>query len=328
MRAGTTTLELVADIGGTNARFACVASGEDTLLQLHQLPCAAYPHILDAIRSYMQLLPSDIRISRICLAVAGPVERDEIDLPNNHWAFSRSQLAAELGCEVHIINDFTAQMLGAAVLNEDQLQWLGPARPDLTLVLAALGPGTGLGVAGLTPGGEIIPSEGGHLAFAPTTVHEVDLLEQLWLHYPRVSVERLLSGPGLGALYLANARIAGKSVDKLAPEAISAGARAGDTLCRQSLQDFIGILGSVAGEVAIALGARGGVYLCGGILPRIEGLYEPALLRERFNDKGRFTDYCSTIALAQVKAPHNGLHGCVQALRKDNTPGNFNRNNS
>jgi len=320
MPAGITTLELVADIGGTNARFACVPMGEANLLHLQQLPCAAYPQILDAIHSYMQTLPRDTRISRVCLAVAGPVEMDAIDLPNNHWAFSRSQLAAELGCEVLIINDFTSQMLGAAVLDDDQLQWLGPARPDKTLVLAALGPGTGLGVAGLTPGGEIIPSEGGHLAFAPTTVHEVDLLEQLWLHYPRVSVERLLSGPGLAALHFANARIASKSVDTLSPEAVSAGARAGDTLCRQSLQDFIGILGSVAGEVAIALGARGGVYLCGGILPRIEGLYEPALLRERFNDKGRFANYCGAIALAQVKATHNGLHGCVQALREDNAP--------
>lgn len=309
--------DIVADIGGTNARFAAVRSGGGTLEALRVLHCADYPHITDAIRDYLTSLHPALHITRLCLAVAGPVETDRIDLPNNHWEFSRSALARELGLDLRIINDFTAQLLGVLTLSAEEIEWIGPARPVPALVIAALGPGTGLGVAGLTPGGEIIPSEGGHLAFAPASQHELDLLQLLWKDYPRLSVERLLSGPGLSALHRANSLLAGKPAATLAPEAVSAGARKGDDLCVQAVHDFITILGSVAGEVALALGARGGVYLCGGILPRMEGLYDADLLRERFNDKGRFHDYCSNIPLALVHAEHNGLRGCVLALNKD-----------
>lgn len=314
---GAAPLDIVADIGGTNARFACVVPDNDQLQSNRTLPCADYPHIIDAIRSYLDQLPAGTAVGRICLAVAGPVETDAIDLPNNHWAFSQSALGEELGMTLRVINDFSAQLLGVLTLDGSELQWLGSARPQPDgLVIAALGPGTGLGVAGLTPGGEIIPSEGGHLAFAPTNTHEVALLQQLWEHYPRVSVERLLSGPGLSALHHANSVLAGHTAAQLSPDKVTAGARAGDPICTRTLQDFIAILGAVAGEVAIALGARGGVYLCGGILPRLDGLYSQAVLRERFNDKGRFRDYCSTIPLALVRAEHNGLRGCMLALRR------------
>lgn len=307
-------IEIVADIGGTNARFAWLQAGGTALQDIRQLLCADHAQPLDAIRHYLASLSAHGAITRICLAVAGPIETDWIDLPNNHWAFSRSELEQQLGCSVAVINDFSAQLLSVPGLQENEVEWLGPARPQPGLVIAALGPGTGLGVAGLTVGGEIIPSEGGHLAFAPVDAHEIALLQQLWQQYPRVSVERILSGPGLAALYHCNAALARHSGD-LTAEQISAGARNGDALCRQSIHDFIAILGSVAGEVAIALGARGGVWLAGGILPKLEGLYDKALLRERFNAKGRFTQYCSDIPLALLHADHTGLRGCVHALR-------------
>lgn len=309
--------DIVADIGGTNARFAVVRSGDGRLDTLRVLRCADYPTIQDAIRHYLAELEPGLNLARLCLAVAGPVETDWVDLPNNPWAFSRNALAGELGLDLRIINDFTAQLLGVLTLQADELEWIGTPRRIPDLVIAALGPGTGLGVAGLTPGGEIIPSEGGHLAFAPVTQHELELLQLLWKDYRRLSVERLLSGPGLSALHRANSLLAGKAASVLAPEAVSAGARRGDPLCMQAIHDFIAILGSVAGEVAIALGARGGIYLCGGILPRIAGLYDTRLLRERFNDKGRFENYCSNIPLALVQAEHNGLRGCVLALNKE-----------
>lgn len=311
------SFEVVADIGGTNARFAWVASDSCVLQDIQSLLCADFTQILDALRHYLGSLPSGLgQPQRLCLAVAGPVENDWIELPNNHWAFSRSALQQALGCEVAIINDFSAQLLSVSGLQPDEQQWLGAARPQPGLAIAVLGPGTGLGVAGLTPGGDIIPSEGGHLAFAPVTEHEVALLQQLWKQYPRVSVERLLSGPGLSALHQAHAALAGAtSLTPLAAPQITAAARAGDPLCCRAVADFIAILGSVAGEVAIALGARGGVWLAGGILPRLDGLYDPALLRSRFNAKGRFTAYCSAIPLALVRAEDTGLRGCVQALR-------------
>jgi glucokinase len=307
---------IVADIGGTNARFAWVEPDDSTLHAVTSLLCKDFPQPLDAIRHYLGTLSMPGRIERLCLAVAGPVETDWIDLPNNHWAFSCSELERALGCKVSVINDFSAQLLSVPGLGAEEVEWLGPARPQAAMVIAALGPGTGLGVAGLTPGGEIIPSEGGHLAFAPTDAHEVALLQVLWQAWPRVSVERLLSGPGLAALHRANCRLAGITVaETLRPEQVSAGAQAGDALCRQSVQDFAAILGSVAGEIAIALGARGGVWLAGGLLPRLDGLYDKQVLRQRFNAKGRFTDYCADIALALVRAEHTGLRGCVHALR-------------
>ncbi len=308
------SIEIVADIGGTNARFAWLQQGGTTLQDIRSLLCADYAQPLDAIRAYLTTLAGQARISRICLAVAGPIETDWIALPNNHWAFSQRELEQALGCRVAVINDFSAQLLSVPGLAAGEQEWLGSARPQPGLVIAALGPGTGLGVAGLTQGGEIIPSEGGHLAFAPVDEHEIDLLRQLWRQHPRVSVERILSGPGLAALHLANSTLAG-TPQTLAPEQVTANARSGDALCRQSVHDFIAILGSVAGEVAIALGARGGVWLAGGILPKLEGLYDKALLRERFNAKGRFTQYCSDIPLALVRAGHTGLRGCVHALR-------------
>lgn len=315
-----TCLEIVADIGGTNARFGCVANHGSQLFAVQHLLCADFPHILDAILAYLAELDPAQNIARICLAVAGPVETDYIKLPNNHWAFSRQQLQQALGFELVVINDFTAQLLNIFTLNEHELVWLGSARPGQNLVIAALGPGTGLGVAGMTANGDIIPSEGGHLAFAPLTEHEVQLLQQLWQHFPRVSVERILSGPGLSALYQANAAIQGQTVlgdfHAISAAELTRLARTGDPLCLQAIADFAAILGSVAGEIALALGARGGIYLAGGILPHIEGLYPQQLLRERFNAKGRFTQYCTDIPLALVKAENTGLRGCIHALRK------------
>lgn len=314
-----TTRDVVADIGGTHARFAAVRPGETTLDQLQVLRCRDFPSISSAIHHYLDSLDVALQVRSLCLAVAGPVETDHIDLPNNAWSFSQRALARELGCELLVINDFTAQMYGVLTLGEQEVDWIGRTGPLEGLVIAALGPGTGLGAAGLTPHGEIIPSEAGHLAFAPTTQHELDVLQLLWKDYPRLSVERLLSGPGLCALHRANSILAGTPPATLAPEAVSVGARNGDPVCLASLQDFIAILGSVAGELALALGARGGVYLCGGILPGINGLYDPAVLRERFNDKGRFRQYCCDIPLALVRAEHNGLRGCVQTVNRGNT---------
>jgi glucokinase len=307
------SMYLVADIGGTNARFALIEAGSQTLLQQKTLPCAKYPTLLEALQAYLDSQSCDLhKIKRICLAVAGPVEEDIINLPNNHWEFSRDKLVRSLDSELIVINDFTAQMYGVLTLSSDELQWLGSSRPRSGLVSAAIGPGTGLGVAGITPGLEIIPSEGGHLAFAPVCEHEVEILRALWKKYPRASVERLLSGPGLSILYHINN---GDQLDTthLSAATVTELARAKEPAALQTLTDFISILGSVAGEVAIGLGARGGVYLTGGILPKLAGLYDPMLLRERFNSKGRFTDYCSEVPLAIVLAENNGLKGCVYA---------------
>jgi glucokinase len=307
-------VQIVADIGGTNARFAYVESDSDELLGMEIFPCADFPFFVDAIRAYMDRGHVE-QVEKICLAVAGPVESDLIDLPNNHWSFSRAELQTSLGVAVTIINDFSAQVLCIDALSDSELLWIGAARPEGGQVKAVLGPGTGLGVSAMLPGGDILPSEGGHVAFAPLNDHEASLQKELRQRYERVSVERVLSGMGLANLYWANSRLDGYDRELPAPE-VTAGALAGDLYCQRAVEDFCAILGSVSGDVALMMGAVDGVYISGGILPRLLDIMDKKLFRERFDDKGRFRDICSEIPLAIVLAEQPGLRGCVEALKK------------
>jgi len=306
-------LQIVADIGGTNARFAHVRSNDNTLLGIEVFPCADFVFLADAVRAYMDRVQAH-EVSHICLAVAGPVENDWIDLPNNHWAFSRRELEQALGTPVDIINDFSAQVLCIDGLRDSELQWIGTPRPQGTGVKAVIGPGTGLGVSAMMVSGEIVPSEGGHVTFAPVDAHQANLLAVLWQRYERVSVERVLSGMGLANLYWANCRLDGHCRELPAPE-VTAGAKAGDPYCLRAVSDFYAILAATAGDVALMMGAADGVYLSGGILPRILDLLDENTFRQRFQDKGRFGNFNSAIPLAIIRSEHPGLLGCVQALR-------------
>jgi glucokinase len=311
----STGLELVADIGGTNARFACAAAGSNELLHIETLQCADFPGVTQAARAYLSRIPSH-KVSAACLAIAGPAEQDPIRLTNNPWTFSRAELTSALGCEVHIINDFFAQASCLSVLGADELQWWGTPRPVGQRVRVVLGPGTGLGVAGIGGGGEIMPTEGGHIAFAPTNGHELRILEFLWQQFERVSVERLLSGPGLCTLYEANAMLAGKPAIAEDPATITQGALQGDELCLRTLRDFLDILASVAGDYALSMGARDGVYLAGGILPKLGALVDHARFRQRFEAKGRMRAYCAKTPVALITAENTGLRGSLAALRR------------
>lgn len=305
--------QLVADIGGTNARFACVAGTE--LLHIQTLRCADHATPEAAISTYLAMLPPELHINKLCIALAGLVDRDLIQLTNNHWCFSREGLARQLGFAIVTINDFTAQALCLDTLRADELRWIGMPRPRGDRMRVVVGPGTGLGVAGLHPSGVVLTSEGGHIGVAPLDTRGIAQLQLLWQRFPRLSVERLLSGPGLSNLYWANSMFDGRDIELDAP-AITAGALAGDPLCRQTVQDFLDMLAAVAGDLALVLGAQDGVYLCGGILPRLVPLFDDAKFLRIFQNKGRFTDYCINLPLALVQAEHTGLRGCVAALRK------------
>lgn len=311
----TTSLQIVADIGGTNARFACAVGGSNELQQVQILQCADYPGIEQAARAYLARLPPG-KVEALCLAIAGPVEQDPIRLTNNPWVFSRAELAAVLNCKVYIVNDFYAQASCLSVLDDSELQWWGTPRPGGGRVRVVLGPGTGLGVAGISGDGEIMPTEGGHIAFAPANKHELEVLELLWKEFERVSVERLLSGPGLCTLFEANAALAGKR-DK-APDAATVTQRAqqGEALSLQTMRDFLDILANVAGDYALAMGARDGVYLTGGILPKLGTLLDRERFRRHFEAKGRMQPYCAQTPLALITAENTGLRGCLAALRR------------
>jgi|TARA_B110000503_G_scaffold85816_1_gene130680 glucokinase len=308
-------LHIVADIGGTNARFACLESGADTLLGIEVFPCAEFAFLADALGTYIERRHVE-NVGRICLAVAGPVEADWIDLPNNHWAFSQRELARSLAAPVNVINDFSAQMLSIDGLDDSDLDWLSDARPATDGgIRTVVGPGTGLGVSAMNVSGEILPSEGGHVGFAPVDEHEMELLRVLRQRYQRVSAERVLSGPGLANLYWANTVLDGNERE-LPAAAVTAGAKAGDQYCLSAVHDFYNILAAYTGDVALMMGATSGVYLSGGILPRIPEFLDKDRFRQRFEDKGRFSSFNAGIPLAIIRAEHPGLKGCAQALRR------------
>ena len=315
---GKTTV--VGDFGGTNARFAVVGATARDLNRIEVLKCADYPRAQDALRAYLESQGID-ELGEVCIAVAGPVDQDLVDLPNNHWTFSKRQFRSELRAPLTVLNDFTAQALCIRVLLPDELRWLGDPRPPAEGgIRTVIGPGTGLGVAIETLSGEIVPSEGGHVGFAPTSEHEIDLLRRLTDRYRRVSIERLASGPGIENIYWANRQISGLEVDsgttpqRTAPE-IAALADEGDALARRSLEDFFDILASFAGDMALASWATGGVYLSGGVLRKLDHWLDVPRFRDRFQDKGRFTRFCETVPVAVIETDYPGLLGCSAAVR-------------
>lgn len=318
-------MRVVADFGGTNARFATVGASPRDLRDIEVYKCAKFPSLPAAVDFYLKEKGLK-HLDEVCLAVAGPVDRDIIDLPNNHWSFSRSDLARHLGAPLTVINDFTAQALALDLLEADEIRWIGGPRPDQPGVRTIIGPGTGLGVAIVTPSGEIIPSEAGHMGFAAASEHEIRLHRMLFARYRRVSVERLASGPGLENLYWANRRIVHGEPEsdqvRHTPAQIAEMAHQGDRLAEKSIEDFFDILAGFAGDMALATWATGGVYISGAVVRKLAKYFDPQRFRAAFQDKGRFTRFCEQIPLGWVLIEQPGLLGCAAALgRKGMYPG-------
>lgn len=315
----TQDVRLVADVGGTNARFATVGARARDLHRIEVLPCADYPHIEDAIAAYLRTHRIE-SVREIGMAVAGPVDHEWTDLPNNHWAFNRKTLEQTLGAPLSIINDFSAQALCIDALLPEDLLWFGKPRAVDPGIRTVLGPGTGLGIAVRLTSGEIVPSEGGHVGFAPFNQHEIDILHVLLGRYRRVSVERLLSGPGLENIYWANRRIEDPTLaaDREHPSAreIAALAAGDDVIARRAVDDFLDILASFAGDVALFAWSTGGVYLSGGVLRKLADFLDVERFRARFEDKGRFTRFCETLPLAWITHEYPGLLGCAVFLNQ------------
>ncbi len=311
---------LLADIGGTNARFAWVMPGSAQLQCIEQFTCSEYGRFGEALQAYLERLRAQGAPKPVsaCLAVAASVHEDLVRMTNSPWQFSRAALAAELGFPVHVLNDFSAQawclpLLEANAsepLDAQSLQWWQKVGAAPASARTIVGPGTGFGAATMTAGGEVLESEPGHVSFAPVTAHEVALLKQLWQRFPRVSVEHLLSGPGLANLYWANSRLQGGEKE-LSAAAIAAGAVEGEAICQQTLEDFTGILGSVCGDIALSMGSLGGVYLSGSMLEKMDPVFNKALFMARFLDKGPFQGWCTQVPVARLCLPYPGLTGCA-----------------
>ena len=312
-------VRLVADVGGTNVRFAAVGPSGYDLRKVETLRCADYPTLGDAVAEYLRRNRVG-RILEMCMAVAGPVDQDPVNLPNNHWSFSAAAMRHELGAPLTVINDFTAQALAIDALEPDEMEWLGTPRPAGPGVRAVLGPGTGLGVAVRTADGDVIPSEGGHIGFAPTNEHEMDILQRLLPRFRRVSAERLISGPGLENIYRANRQISGSDPltenEECPAHRIAALASEGDAVALRTVQDFFDILAAYAGDVALFTWSTGGVYLSGGVMRRLSEFLDVSRFRSRFEDKGRLSGFCTTVPLARITHEYPGLLGCTALLQR------------
>jgi len=313
---------LLADIGGTNARFAWVLPGSAHLQCVERVACADFVHFEDALEAYLERLRAEHAPKPVsaCFAVAASVHDDLVSMTNSPWQFSRRALAAQMGFPVHVLNDFSAQAWclpllvpgSPPVLGADSVQWwqAGSPRTDVPAASTIVGPGTGFGAATMSAQGDVLESEPGHVSFAPVSLHEVALLKLLWQRYPRVSVEHLLSGPGLANLYWANSCLQGGEKELSAAEIVAL-ALQGEALCQESITDFTGILGSVCGDIALSMGSLGGVFLSGTMLEKMEPVFNKALFMARFLDKGPFQDWCTRVPVARLCLPFPGLTGCA-----------------
>lgn len=309
---------LIADIGGTNARFALVpADGRDPV-QEQVLRGADYPDFAAAAEAYLDGIDGPRPGVGFC-AIANPVTGDFLRMTNHAWAFSIEESRRRLGLDsLRFINDFSAQALAIPYLPDSDKVQVGRGEPVANGPLAVLGPGTGLGVSGLIPFGDHwvpIEGEGGHVTFAPVTDREFALASELRRRFSHCSAERLVSGLGIRATYEALCTLDGVPPLALEPGDISErAARGDDALCRETIEIFTAALATTAANLAVTLGALGGVYLCGGILPRLGSLFDTEAFRARFEDKGRFREYLSGVPTYVVHARHPALLGLARTL--------------
>jgi glucokinase len=320
---------LVADIGGTNARFGWVAGPGAPVTHVRKLPVAAHAGPAQAVQAYLAEQAggpaADRRPPRrAAFAVATAVAGDRVAFTNSHWDFSRQEVQAALGLDsLLMLNDFESLALSLPRLGASQLRAHTDRLPGVGGMLAVVGPGTGLGVGAVVhtrQGWLALPGEGGHATLAAADDLESALLARVRQRHAHVSAERLLSGIGLPVLHQALGEVRGEWQGEAAPLAaadIIDGALSGrDALCGQTIDLFCAMLGGFASNVALTLGARGGVYVGGGIVPRFADRFFASAFRQRFEAKGRFQGYLAAIPTALITDTLAALSGAALAIEQ------------
>ena len=313
------TLSLVADIGGTNVRFGLVPEGATAVEREHSLRCHDFAGPAEAARHYLAMSGNpEIRVA--AFDVASAITEDRVDLTNSPWSFSISGIRDELGLDqLLVINDFTALAMAVPMLTDKELREVGHGKAVAHTAIGVLGAGTGLGVSGLIwHGGDwlALEGEGGHVAFSPVTEREDAILKifrgQFGNH---VSAERFLTGMGLSNIYRALCEIDGDQPEELEPARITEAAigktdrRAGETV-----DIFCAALGTAASNLAITLGARSGVFIGGGIVPKLGSYFDQTEFRARFEQKGRFSDYLAAVPTYVIVAATPALRGLAKLI--------------
>ncbi|WIT10514.1 glucokinase [Paucibacter sediminis] len=308
---------LIADIGGTYARFALeTAPGE--FGHISSLRCADHADFHAAVSAYLGSLPA-VQIAHAAIAIANPVEGDQVRMTNYHWEFSIEDMRQRLGLDtLVVVNDFTALAMALPRLRGSELRQVGSGEARANSVIGILGSGSGLGVSGLIPAGDgwiALGTEGGHTSFSPRDEREIALLRHAWKEFEHVSFERLLSGPGLELMYRAMADyLKAPALELHAPDITQRALEASDPVCVQTLELFCALLGTAAANLAVTLGALGGIYIGGGIVPRLGEYFDRSQFRARFEQKGRFSSYVAAIPTFVITAEHATFKGASAIL--------------
>ncbi|HWH82215.1 MAG TPA: glucokinase [Burkholderiaceae bacterium] len=315
------TARLLGDVGGTNARFAWQDADGAPLRDIASIPTADHPTLAAALAAYLRGI-GRAAPPWCAIGIANPITGDAVQMTNSHWSFSIEAVRREFGFERFIvINDFTALALGLPDLAPGDLRQLGGGAAVAGAPLALIGPGTGLGVSGLVPSAApgswiALAGEGGHVTLAAGSEREAAVLAVLRARFGHASAERAVSGPGLEALHAAVCVLDGAVATPLtAAEIADRALAASDARCVEALDLFCAFLGTVAGNLALTLGARGGVYLGGGIVPRWGDAFMRSRFRECFESKGRFRAYLAPIPVYVIQAGASpALLGVARAL--------------
>lgn len=313
---------LLADIGGTYARFT-IETAPGAFEHMVSVRCADHADFQAAVSAFLNGLPEGKveRIEHAAIAIANTVEGDQVSMTNYHWKFSIEQMRQRLGLKtLVVVNDFTALAMALPRLTPGQRRQVGGGQARERSVVGLLGAGSGLGVSGLIPAADgwvALGTEGGHTSFSPRDEREIAILRYGLAQYTHLSHERLLSGPGIELIYRALCHRAGAPAEALAAPEITRRAQGGsdsDRICAETLEAFCAMLGTVAGNLAVTLGAFGGIYIGGGIVPRLGQAFDQSAFRARFEDKGRFTDYVKGIATYVITAQNATFMGASAIL--------------
>jgi glucokinase len=308
----------MADIGATNTRCALLDDRGQELAP-EEFENADFTGLAGVLRIYLDHRRASDRPTRAALAVAAPIVGDEVKMTNIGWRFSQSALKEELELKrLQVVNDFEAVAWALPLLTPADVLRIGGGESVPRAPMAAIGPGSGLGVSALVPaadGWAAVTGEGGHATMPAATREEQDVLALLRERFDgHCSAERVLSGPGLVNLYVALAELAGRGTPTVNPEDVTHLAKQGEPLARKTLAMFFALLGTIAGNLAVTTGARGGVFIAGGIVPRLVEQLRASEFRARFEAKGRYRDYLAAIPTQLITAPLPAFRGLKYLL--------------
>jgi glucokinase len=310
---------LLGDVGGTHARFALVYGNKTPISQVKVLSTGQFPDLVTAVTDYLHQIGNP-KVVNACIAIANPILGDVVEMTNNEWRFSIEKTRQTLGLEkLLMLNDWEAMAMAAPAFGTNDLEQIGKGSPVENAPKGMIGPGTGLGVSYLVRSrhGDWVPiaGEGGHVSLSPSCEREADILRTLWQRFPHVSAERVISGMGLENLHQAICILNGTAAEPLDAVKVSQrGMAATDPACEEALDRLCRFLGNTAGNLALTLGARGGIYIGGGVIGQLGEYFAHSGFRAAFEAKGRFQKYMMEIPTYVIRKEQPALIGCAMAL--------------